>query len=88
MLRVRSRREDLPAILVVAVVLELSVYNNKYSRLERLGQGMRLSKDSGVGIYEMFQAFMLSFGGTSLVGLRHAVAKIPTRAKKNTPPTD
>jgi hypothetical protein len=44
------------------------------------GLGMILSKNYGPGIYEIFQALALLFAGASLVGLRHAVAKIATSA--------
>ncbi|MGO9471066.1 MAG: hypothetical protein ACLQIB_41595 [Isosphaeraceae bacterium] len=42
------------------------------------GLGMILAKNYGGGIAEICQALLLVFGGASLVGLRHAVAKVPT----------
>jgi hypothetical protein len=40
------------------------------------GLGMILTKNYAEGIPEIFQALTLLFGGTSIVGLRHAVSKI------------
>jgi hypothetical protein len=40
------------------------------------GLGMILTKDYSGGVSEIFQALTLIFGGTSVVGLRHAVAKV------------
>jgi len=42
------------------------------------GLGMILSKNYDGGITEIFQALTVVFGGASLVGLRHAVSKVPT----------
>jgi hypothetical protein len=39
------------------------------------GLGMILTKNYAEGIPEVFQALTLLFGGTSIVGLRHAVSK-------------
>ena len=43
------------------------------------GLGMILSKNYGEGISSIFQALTLVFGGASVAGLRHAVAKVPTK---------
>jgi hypothetical protein len=40
------------------------------------GLGMILSKNYSQGVSEIFQALTLAFGGASVVGLRHAVAKV------------
>jgi hypothetical protein len=40
------------------------------------GLGMILTKNYAGGFSELFQALTLIFGGASIVGLRHAVAKI------------
>jgi hypothetical protein len=40
------------------------------------GFAMILTKDYEGIVSQIFQAFTLIFGGTSLVGLRHAVAKL------------
>jgi hypothetical protein len=40
------------------------------------GLGMILTKNYGGGVSELFQALTLIFGGTSIVGLRHAVSKL------------
>ena len=40
------------------------------------GIAMILTKNYQGGIAEIFQAMTLVFGGTSIVGLRHAVAKL------------
>ena len=40
------------------------------------GLGMILTKNYAEGIPEGFQALTLLFGGTSIVGLRHAVSKV------------
>ena len=42
------------------------------------GLGMILAKNYGGGISEICQALLLVFGGASMVGLRHAVAKVPS----------
>ena len=42
------------------------------------GVGAILSKHYSQGITEILQALMLIFGSASVVGLRHAVAKVPT----------
>jgi hypothetical protein len=42
------------------------------------GLGMLLSKNYGEGVSTIFQALTLIFGGASVAGLRHAVAKVPT----------
>ncbi len=42
------------------------------------GIGMLLSKNYSEGISTIFQALTLLFGGASVAGLRHAVAKVPT----------
>ena len=42
------------------------------------GLGMILTKDYGGGVSEILQALTLVFGGTSVAGLRHAVAKVST----------
>jgi hypothetical protein len=44
------------------------------------GLVMILSKNYGSDISEIFHALMLVFAGVSVVGLRHAVAKVPTGA--------
>jgi hypothetical protein len=41
------------------------------------GMGMILSKNYDGGIATICQALLLVFGGASIVGLRHAVAKVP-----------
>lgn len=41
------------------------------------GLGMILSKNYGEGISSIFQALTVVFGGASVAGLRHAVAKVP-----------
>jgi hypothetical protein len=40
------------------------------------GLGMILTKNYGGGISEILQALTLVFSGASVVGLRHAVAKV------------
>ncbi len=40
------------------------------------GLGMILTKDYAGIVSQIFQALTLIFGGTSVVGLRHAVAKL------------
>jgi len=40
------------------------------------GLGMILTKNYAGGLSEAFQALTLIFGGTTVVGLRHAVAKM------------
>ncbi len=40
------------------------------------GLGMILTKNYAGGVSEIFQALTLVFGGTSVVGLRHAVSKL------------
>jgi hypothetical protein len=40
------------------------------------GLGMILTKNYAGGFSEVFQALTLIFGGTTIVGLRHAVAKL------------
>ena len=40
-----------------------------------LGLGMIFTKNYSGDVSEIFQALTLVFGGTSVVGLRHAVAK-------------
>jgi len=42
------------------------------------GLGMILAKNYDGGIAEICQALLLVFGGASVVGLRHAVSKVPT----------
>jgi hypothetical protein len=42
------------------------------------GLGMILAKNYDGGIMQIFQTLLLVFGGASVVGLRHAVAKVPT----------
>jgi hypothetical protein len=42
------------------------------------GVGAILSKNYNQGIADIMQALTLIFGGTAVVGLRHAVAKVPT----------
>jgi hypothetical protein len=42
------------------------------------GLGMILAKNYSQGISQILQASTLIFSGTSVVGLRHAVAKVPT----------
>jgi hypothetical protein len=42
------------------------------------GVGAILSKNYSQGITDILQATTLIFGGASVVGLRHAVAKVPT----------
>lgn len=42
------------------------------------GVGAILSKNYSQGITDILQALALIFGGASVVGLRHAVAKVPT----------
>ncbi len=42
------------------------------------GLGAILSKNYNVGIADLMQALTLIFGTASIVGLRHAVAKVPT----------
>jgi len=39
---------------------------------------MILTKNYSGGVTEIFQALTLVFGGASVVGLRHAVSKVPT----------
>jgi hypothetical protein len=43
------------------------------------GLGMILSHNCSTSIPEIFQALTLVFSGASIAGLRHAVAKVPTR---------
>jgi hypothetical protein len=43
------------------------------------GVGAILSKDYNQGVTDILQALTLIFGSASVVGLRHAVAKVPTR---------
>ena len=42
------------------------------------GVGAILSKNYSQGIADIMQALTLVFGGATVVGLRHAVAKVPT----------
>jgi len=42
------------------------------------GLGMILAKNYDGGITQIFQALLLVFAGATVVGLRHAVAKVPT----------
>jgi hypothetical protein len=42
------------------------------------GLGMILAKNYDGGITQILQALLLVFGGASVAGLRHAVAKVPT----------
>jgi hypothetical protein len=42
------------------------------------GVGAILSKNYSQGVADILQAMTLIFGGTTVVGLRHAVAKVPT----------
>jgi hypothetical protein len=43
------------------------------------GVGAILSKNYGQGATDILQALTLIFGGATVVGLRHAVAKVPTK---------
>jgi hypothetical protein len=45
------------------------------------GLGMILTKNYAGGISEIFQAMTLIFGGTSVVGLRHAVSKLESSSE-------
>ena len=45
------------------------------------GLGMILTKNYEGGISEIFQAMTLIFGGTSVVGLRHAVSKLESSSE-------
>ena len=66
---------------VVSAVIDLINGYKTYSSVILAvisGFGMILSKEYGPGISEIFQALTLAFGGASVVGLRHAVAKVPT----------
>jgi hypothetical protein len=42
------------------------------------GVGAILSKNYNQGVTDILQALTLIFGSASVVGLRHAVAKVPT----------
>jgi hypothetical protein len=42
------------------------------------GVGAILSKNYGPGITDILQGLTLVFGGATVMGMRHAVAKIPT----------
>lgn len=42
------------------------------------GVGAILSKNYSQGVADIMQALTLIFGGAAVVGLRHAVAKVPT----------
>jgi hypothetical protein len=42
------------------------------------GVGAIMSKNYSQGIADILQALTLIFGGAAVVGLRHAVAKVPT----------
>ena len=42
------------------------------------GIGAILSKNYSAGVADLMQAMTLIFGGAAVVGLRHAVAKVPT----------
>jgi hypothetical protein len=42
------------------------------------GVGAILSKDYSQGVADIMQALTLIFGGAAVVGLRHAVGKVPT----------
>lgn len=42
------------------------------------GVGAILSKNYSQGVTDILQALTLIFGSASVVGLRHAVAKVPT----------
>ena len=42
------------------------------------GLGAILSKNYSQGVADIMQALTLIFGGAAVVGLRHAVAKVPT----------
>ena len=42
------------------------------------GLGMILAKNYDAGITQILEALLLVFSGASVVGLRHAVAKVPT----------
>ncbi len=42
------------------------------------GVGAIMSKNYSQGVADILQALTVVFGGTAVVGLRHAVAKVPT----------
>jgi len=44
------------------------------------GIGMILSKDYGEGLNQIFQALLVVSGGASVASMRHAVAKMESRA--------
>jgi hypothetical protein len=64
---------------VISILLMLvNGYNTYASTILAVvsGLGMILSKNYQGGFSELFQALTLIFGATSVVGLRHAVAKL------------
>ena len=52
------------------------------------GIGAILSKNYSQGVADILQAMTLIFGGTTVVGLRHAVAKVPTGVLEAAKPHD
>ena len=50
------------------------------------GLGMILTKNYVGGVSEIFQALTLIFGGASIVGLRHAVAKLSDSSQSSPNP--
>jgi hypothetical protein len=66
---------------VTTVLLELINGYKTYSTAIlaiTTGLGAILSKNYSQGATDLLQALTLVFGGASVVGLRHAVAKVPT----------
>ena len=49
---------------------------------DRDGVGAILSKNYSQGVTDILQALTLIFGGAAVVGLRHAVAKVPDRGPR------
>ena len=66
---------------ITAILLELISGYKTYSAAIltiATGVGAILSKNYSQGATDILQALALIFGGASVVGLRHAVAKVPT----------
>jgi hypothetical protein len=48
------------------------------------GLGMILTQNYAGGLAQIFQTLLLLFGGASIVGMRHAIAKLEDRVPSNT----
>jgi hypothetical protein len=68
--------------LVGSLLAQINGYKTYASAILAIvsGLGMILTKDHGGGLSAVFQALTVFFSGTSVVGLRHAVAKLASPA--------